>query len=603
MKAGLIIGLLAAMRFTAQEIDTVPFQGSRSRGSLADRAESDEERRAFTALQKARSAPERRAMAERFLAKYPASWLLASVYQSAASASLELNDHARALQEGRTSLKLMPENSPLLVALAQVEIASGRRVEAARDARDALLWLKIFGPPGGIKESTWRQACQTLEDAARAVIGQAGGKQPWTETPIAAVSSRLKFAGSEACRTCHSAVYEAWRNTGMAAMLRPLAEARLLADFSKTIELPNAGGEVTVRVGGGDHPFFAFPQAGGLGWKRFRVDYVIGSKWQQAYATKMADDRIFVFPVQYSAVQKRWLNYWATIDPPASERANIAAFPRLSSATSYQRNCAACHTSQLRLLRFDDQTMQKAWFREPGINCEMCHGPSALHAAAPDTAPVPLRFSRMDHVDATLICGQCHRQSAMRKLGSNGEMNYSHEPPYYERLLSQPLAEFGSRAFYRDGRFRETTFIGESFLRSACFRRGTAQCASCHNPHPNDAAANPTSLKFREDPDRMCIQCHTAVGARGAAHTHHPIKSAGARCVACHMPPIMNSLSFQAASHQIDDIPRADFTERFGNKESPNACLICHRDQDTPWLSQQLRGWKTSKLSANSVYP
>jgi hypothetical protein len=33
-----------------------------------------------------------------------------------------------------------------------------------------------------------------------------------------------------------------------------------------------------------------------------------------------------------------------------------------------------------------------------------------------------------------------------------------------------------------------------------------------------------------------------------------------ARCVSCHMPPIMNSLVFQARSHQVDDIPRVDLT-------------------------------------------
>jgi predicted CXXCH cytochrome family protein len=133
----------------------------------------------------------------------------------------------------------------------------------------------------------------------------------------------------------------------------------MLADFSKTVEFPDARGAVAIRAGGGDHPFFDFPQTGGRGWKRFRVD-------------------------------------------------------------------------------------------------------------------------------------------------------------------------FGARAFYRDGRFRETTFIGEAFLRSACFRRGTAQCVSCHNPHPPDAAGNPTSLKFRDDPDQMCVPCHTAVGAQGVVHTHHPANSPGA---------------------------------------------------------------------------
>jgi predicted CXXCH cytochrome family protein len=606
MKTCLVFAFVTSLCVAAQEmeIDTVNF-GARPHGSLADRAESSAERRDYIALQKARTAEERRAMADRFLARYAASWLLAGVYQSAASASLELNDQDRALEEGRASLRLIPENAPLLVVLAQVEIGMGRNAAAVRDANDALLWLNLLAPPGGVKESEWKKTRGALENTARGVIERARGRQPWLDRPHAASAKGLKFAGSEACKTCHAAVYESWRKTGMSAMLRPVPEARVLADFSKTVEFRDPRGEVAIRVGGGDHPSFEFPRADGQAAKRFRVDYVIGSKWQQAYAAKVSDGRLFVLPIQYNALQGKWLNYWATIDSPASERADIATFPRLSGATSYQRNCAVCHTSQLGLARLDDQTMQKAAFREPGINCEMCHGPSALHAAAPQDATPPLGFSQMDHVEATLVCEQCHRQSAVRNLGSNGEMNYSHEPPYYERLLSQPPAEFGARAFYRDGRYRETTFIGESFLRSACFRRGSAQCASCHDPHPPDAAANPTSLKFRDDPDRMCVQCHTAVGAQGTAHTHHPPASPGARCAACHMPPIMNSLLFQAASHQLDDIPRADFTIRFGGKDSPNACLLCHRDKESQWLTEQLQNWKTapSRSAGDLVCP
>jgi predicted CXXCH cytochrome family protein len=200
----------------------------------------------------------------------------------------------------------------------------------------------------------------------------------------------------------------------------------------------------------------------------------------------------------------------------------------------------------------------------------------------------------MDHRQATMICGQCHRQSAMRELGPNGEMNYRQAPPYYVWTLSRPYLEFGSRAFYKDGRFRETTVIGEAFLRSACFRRGTAHCASCHDPHPVEAAENRVSLKFRQDPDRMCLQCHAEIGTGGLPrHTRHAPASSGSRCAACHMPPIMNSLLFRAASHEIE-IPRADLTARFGQRDSPNACLICHADRDVPWLAVQLQAWNAS---------
>src|SRR5205085_1528988 len=145
---------------------------------------------------------------------------------------------------------------------------------------------------------------------------------------------------------------------------------------------------------------------------------------------------------------------------------------------------------------------------------------------------------------------------------------------------------------YKDGRFRETVFIVESFVRSACFRRGGAQCGACHNPHPADAARNPTSLKFAADPDRMCLGCHAKFAAQPEAHTHHAAGSEGSRCVACHMPRIMNSLLFQARSHQIDDIPDAAMTARFGSTDSPNACLLCHNDRDAAWLSARMAAWK-----------
>jgi hypothetical protein len=575
-----------------QQIDAVHYMDSRRSDALFSRVENAAELREFQRIGKANNPADKRALAEAFLTAHPASWLLAGVYQAAASASLELKDPVRALEEGRASLRLLPENAPLLAVMARVESARGERKQAIRDARDALLWLNLFAPPAGVKDSEWKKSAKAIYESARVVLAEAGEKVPVFEAPTGR-GAAVRFAGSAACSACHPQEFEAWAKTGMASMLRPIAGAALLPDFSRPVEYSGDGTHVSVRAGGGNRPYFELPQSDGL-WKRYRVDYVIGSKWQQAFATRLGDGRLFVFPIQYSAIEGKWINYWAAIDPPGSERADTAAFSRLASATNYQRNCAACHTSQLRLRRLDDSTMETAEFSEPGVNCEMCHGPSAAHAASP-ASPAPLRFSKLDHVEATLICGQCHRQSALRNLGPNGEMNFARIEPYYDRLTSQPYGEFGARAFYKDGRFRETTFIGEAFLRSACFRRGTAQCASCHNPHPLDAGrANPVSLKFREDPDRMCTQCHLAAGALGSSHTHHRKESAGSRCVACHMPPIMSSLRFQAASHQIDDIPRADLTLRFGQVESPNACLICHTTQEPRWVEAEVKQWKTA---------
>ena len=73
-------------------------------------------------------------------------------------------------------------------------------------------------------------------------------------------------------------------------------------------------------------------------------------------------------------------------------------------------------------------------------------------------------------------CGRQRRSELFR--------NWSLVPRYPTHLLSS----FPATALYRDGRFRATTFISEAFARSQCFQTGGATCASCHDPHPPDAA-------------------------------------------------------------------------------------------------------------------
>jgi predicted CXXCH cytochrome family protein len=243
--------------------------------------------------------------------------------------------------------------------------------------------------------------------------------------------------------------------------------------------------------------------------------------------------------------------------------------------------------------------MEHAVFLQPGVDCEMCHGPSAWHVKQKRTGRVtkkdpgepPVDFRTISNRDGVRVCAQCHRQSVVREIGEQQEMNYSIEGgSFVPKAWVRPYDAFSRRAFYKDGRFRETTFIVEAFTRSSCYRKGTAQCASCHAPHVPDFPHNLTSLKFKDDPDEMCLHCHSQYRGHTADHTHHALDSEASRCVSCHMPRIVNALLFQARSHEIG-IPRADLTERFGQAESPNACLICHADKGALWAEQQLQKW------------
>ena len=340
-------------------------------------------------------------------------------------------------------------------------------------------------------------------------------------------------------------------------------------------------------------------------WHSYPVDYTIGSKFEQAYATKLPNGEIHVFPIQYNLRYKQWVDFWKVIDGPGSERADPRNWERLDAATSYQANCAVCHTSQLQNRKSEGFAVNDAEFKEPGINCEMCHGPSGEHVVEmneqgynpKDPLIPPVNFQKIDSRTSVSICAQCHMQSAVRIPGPNGELNYVSAREFFGSRLRQPYGEFSRKGFYKDGRFRQTTFLVEALERSQCFKKGGVSCVACHDPHSHDSASNPTSVKFRDQPDLMCTGCHkqfqdTVARAR---HSHHTADSEASRCVSCHMPRIMDALLFRARYHQTDDIPNAEMTKRFGQEESPNACLLCHTKKDADWVQSQLSSWKAER--------
>lgn len=676
----------------AQESDTTILKGSQVTYSILFDVKDSQERNLFSSLYDTSNSLARHQLAGRFLAAYPQSWLLSQVYDLAAKASLDLGNVTQALEEGKFSLRLMPENPTLLVLMANAEAQAQQIDHAIADARDALECLDQFTGPGAYSEQQWSILRSQLKASAYFAIGRAWfakalqetasqasqlaeardaldyaaaynaedpeifylralveiktndktnamrdlafvalssnplhaqalatfrrlspGDDPASQPKPAIDQSRRSdsrvskptpailegYAGSEVCQSCHAREYRTWRLTGMARMLRPYKPENVMGNFSPGAAFKDESGNAVVRMGIDSRPYFEILASDGA-WRRFPVDYTIGSKWQQAYATQRPDGTLQVIPIQYNALHKGWVNYWEIIDPPGSKRSIISDFPALQPATNYQQNCAICHTSQLHGASDTASPLEHAEFREPGINCEMCHGPAAWHVkqmrsgqmTKADVFEPPIDFRKIDRRSGIRVCAQCHRQSAIREIGDGKEMNYSSTTGnYIPASWSRPYDAFSRRAFFKDGRFRETTFIVEAFTRSACYRKGDAQCASCHSPHEADSQDNLASVKFRTNSDEMCLGCHSQFRNRISEHTRHAAGSEASRCVSCHMPRIVNALLFKARSHQID-IPSADLTQRFGQEDSPNACQLCHTEKDAAWTASKLERWK-----------
>jgi tetratricopeptide (TPR) repeat protein len=117
-------------------------------------------------------------------------------------------------------------------------------------------------------------------------------------------------------------------------------------------------------------------------------------------------------------------------------------------------------------------------------------------------------------------------------------------------------------------------------------------CTSCHDPHSQgyrDVQGRP--LNGRDD-DRQCTSCHASKASDPSAHTKHPPRSAGSRCVACHMPYLQepatgNGIRYARSDHAIP-VPRPLADSALGVR---SACALCHTDRSEGALDAQVTAW------------
>jgi mono/diheme cytochrome c family protein len=165
---------------------------------------------------------------------------------------------------------------------------------------------------------------------------------PQVKNELAANLNGAHYVGSAACQKCHADIYERWRKTPMANVVRdPRQDASaIIPDLATN----NASPKFT----------------------RDQVAFVYGSIWKQRYFTKVGDD-YFPQPAQWDIVHKQWKPYfvangtdwWAPLYPPDN-------FKRPTGPT-----CDGCHS-----VDYNIQTKQVA---EWNVGCERCHGPGSAH--------------------------------------------------------------------------------------------------------------------------------------------------------------------------------------------------------------------------------
>lgn len=377
----------------------------------------------------------------------------------------------------------------------------------------------------------------------------------------------LHYVGSAKCEKCHQSIYNRWKQTPMANVVRDPHQHpdAILADFSNA------------------PPFVNFTKD--------QVAFVYGSIWKQNYFTKVGNE-YYPLNAKWDIAHHKWVPYlagddwWAPFYPPDNTK-------RPTGPT-----CNGCHS-----VNYDIQTKNVT---EWNVGCEDCHGPGSAHVNHPTSSNI-VNSANLGYVAGNNVCMQCHVQARPAQYPTQGQY-FDWPPAYYAAIPKIGFAaalehldnywklephKQGEANFYyfADGTAHKNRMQGNDFVQSLMYRHGVT-CSDCHDVH-----GTKFPFELRKPADQICSVCHAPDSENGPyeasleAHTHHKRGSAGSDCIACHMPQIETEgvpNSFVHA-HTFGFISPA-LTLKIG---IPNPCTSCHKDKTPQWALDQLRQWQS----------
>ncbi|MDH3440502.1 MAG: multiheme c-type cytochrome [Gammaproteobacteria bacterium] len=363
------------------------------------------------------------------------------------------------------------------------------------------------------------------------------------------------FVGSEACRDCHTAIYDRWRGTLMANIIVDVDERpeAILGDFSTSNSL--------------------------VTFDRDDIVFAYGSKWKQRYFTRVDGD-YFVLPAQWDVMSETWRRY----NPAPGTEWWTAHYPADQMERPTGPLCDGCHSTN-----YDIETKGVT---EWNVGCEKCHGAGADHVANPTVVNV-VNPARLDHVRGNDVCIQCHSQGQPLSNPINGlyfDWPVGYQPgerlAEYWRFEEHHLGE-ETATHWPDGSAHKNRMQGNDYVTSSMYIKNVS-CWDCHDVHGTEYSAD-----LIKPAETLCLTCHgpeSPAGPRGTPitqHTQHSLEK-GVECVDCHMPLIARTVGdVNVRSHTFRFVSPAS-SDKYG---IPNPCTSCHTDMTDQEAAAELTNW------------
>ncbi len=391
------------------------------------------------------------------------------------------------------------------------------------------------------------------------------------------------YSGTQSCRECHEKFYQLWASSHHGLAMQPftseLFQTRLAAQAKGlSIERSDYRVEFDGKQGW-------ISESGPRGEKKHPIAHAMGGKNVYYFLTPMDRGRLQVLPLAYDVRRKAWF------DTAAS---GIRHFHDIEEEPvgwrdpeyTFNTSCYGCHVSQF-ARNYDPKTdaYSSVW-REPGINCEACHGSAVEHVRVCRQAEKgkPPKDLKIDVISppkysgkiASDACSVCHAKASPLTVSyPPGEDFFDH---FDAGILDLP-------DYYPDGRDLGENYTYTQWLMSPCAKSGQMDCLHCHT----------SSGRFRfadDEKNNACLPCHAAQVNRSSDHSHHA-EGAGNQCISCHMPMTEFARMRRSDHSMLPPAPSATIAY-----SSPNACNICHTDQSAAWADRWVRQWRNRDYQA-----
>ncbi len=397
--------------------------------------------------------------------------------------------------------------------------------------------------------------------------------------------------GAETCAECHQEAHGKWKESHHYHAMELPSEQTVRADFNNSI-FENYGVTTKFFRDGEKYLVETENQEGEM--EVFEVAYTFGWEPLQQYLVKFPDGRMQVLPTCWDVEKEEWYHLY-----PDERIAPSDPLFWTRSLQNWDHMCADCHSTNLRK-KFDDatQTFSTA-YSEINVSCESCHGPGREHVeharagngftGMPNFALADINSSNVAQIEA---CAKCHARRSFVYPGHHAGNSFLDH--FLPEVVEPWSPDMQVPTYHVDGQIDDEVYVYGSYTQSKMFHQGV-KCNDCHDSH---------TVKLHSYDNQLCTRCHVPtdknpLGFDTPAHHFHPMDTAGAKCVECHMPHKTYMGIDKRRDHSIR-IPRPDLSVKFG---SPNACNQCHQDKDGQWAADAVTKFKGPNRPKEARHP